>query len=124
MLTLPINKKWFDMSVNGTKKEEYRDIKPYWTKRLSGLIGINESELFRDVKIAKDKHKTICYLTSTKPKVMYRNGYSIRSPYFIATVRLKIGYGKKEWGALDEICYILEYVEIIEVGNLEEKRNE
>ena len=30
MLTLPIKKKWFDMILSGEKKEEYREIKPYW----------------------------------------------------------------------------------------------
>ena len=34
MLILPIKKKWFDMIKLGEKKEEYREIKPYWTKRL------------------------------------------------------------------------------------------
>lgn len=27
-------KKWFDEILAGTKKIEYREIKPYWTKRL------------------------------------------------------------------------------------------
>lgn len=78
--------------------------------------------MLKDVKTANDKNKTIYYLS--KAKVMYRNGYSLRSPYFIATVRLKIGHGKKEWGASDEISYILEYVEIVEVGNSEDSQNE
>ena len=30
MLTLPIKKKWFDMILSGEKKEEYREIKPYY----------------------------------------------------------------------------------------------
>ena len=34
MLTLPIKKKWFDMIKSGEKKEEYREIKNYWTTRL------------------------------------------------------------------------------------------
>ena len=38
MLTLPIKKKWFDMIKTGEKKEEYREIKPYWTKRLSNNL--------------------------------------------------------------------------------------
>ncbi len=33
MLVLPIQKKWFDMIRSGEKKEEYREIKEYWTKR-------------------------------------------------------------------------------------------
>lgn len=33
-LFLILTKKWFDMIASGEKKEEYREIKPYWTKRL------------------------------------------------------------------------------------------
>lgn len=32
-LILPIKKKWFDMILSGEKKEEYREMKPYWEKR-------------------------------------------------------------------------------------------
>ena len=34
ILYLPLKKKWFDMIVSGIKKEEYREINDYWTKRL------------------------------------------------------------------------------------------
>lgn len=34
MLILPIKRKWFDMILSGEKKEEYRDIKPYYDTRL------------------------------------------------------------------------------------------
>ena len=34
MLVLPIKKKWFDMIASGEKKEEYREIKPYYNKCL------------------------------------------------------------------------------------------
>jgi hypothetical protein len=30
MLTLPIQKKWYDMILSGEKKEEYREIKQYF----------------------------------------------------------------------------------------------
>ena len=33
-LTLFLKKKWFDMIASGEKTEEYREIKPYWEKRL------------------------------------------------------------------------------------------
>lgn len=33
MLTIPIKKKWYDMILSGEKKEEYREIKPYWEVR-------------------------------------------------------------------------------------------
>lgn len=48
VLTLVVSKQWFDMIVSGEKTEEYREIKPYWIKRLvnqdadSGFIGLDE----------------------------------------------------------------------------------
>lgn len=35
ILTLTVSKQWFDMIVAGEKTEEYREIKPYWIKRLT-----------------------------------------------------------------------------------------
>ena len=34
MLELVLKEKWYRMIESGEKTEEYRDIKPYWTKRL------------------------------------------------------------------------------------------
>ncbi len=34
ILHLTLMKEWFDQILDGTKKVEYREIKPYWTKRL------------------------------------------------------------------------------------------
>lgn len=34
VLTLSVKKEWFDKIVSNEKKEEYREIKPYWVARL------------------------------------------------------------------------------------------
>jgi len=34
ILHLTLKKEWFDKILSGQKKIEYRDIKPYWQKRL------------------------------------------------------------------------------------------
>jgi hypothetical protein len=34
ILYLTLYKKWFDLIASGKKKEEYREDKPYWQKRL------------------------------------------------------------------------------------------
>ena len=39
MLILPIKKKWFDMIASGEKKEEYREIKPYYDSRFMNAFG-------------------------------------------------------------------------------------
>ena len=36
ILHLTLLKKWFDLIAIGKKTKEYRDVKPYWTKRLIG----------------------------------------------------------------------------------------
>jgi len=36
ILHLTLIKKYFDLIASGKKIKEYRDIKPYWTKRLLG----------------------------------------------------------------------------------------
>ncbi|MFW5705163.1 MAG: ASCH domain-containing protein [Nanoarchaeota archaeon] len=38
ILHLNLFKKYFKQIANGEKKIEYREIKPYWTKRLVGTI--------------------------------------------------------------------------------------
>lgn len=74
ILYLTLKKKWFDMIASGEKKEEYREIKSWWKKRL-----INEDENF-DV-------------------VVFRNGYSENAPTIGVEFKgLFLGYGKKEWG--------------------------
>jgi hypothetical protein len=39
VLHLTLMRKWFIAILRGTKKIEYREIKPYWTKRLSDKDG-------------------------------------------------------------------------------------
>jgi len=34
VLNLPVTKEWFNKILSGAKKEDFREIKPYWNKRL------------------------------------------------------------------------------------------
>lgn len=81
MLILPIKKKWFDMILSGEKKEEYREIKPYYEIRFKNL--------WEDTIAPK----------LTKRKIMFRNGYHKDSPSFVAECTCTIGTGREEWGA-------------------------
>ena len=87
-LYLTLKKNWFDLILSGEKKEEYREIKPYWEKRLMG----------------KKYDRTI-----------FRNGYGTNAPQF--TIKLKSitqGTGKSEWGAEEGKTYfVLSLGEII-----------
>lgn len=38
MLTFNLKKEWFDKIVSGEKTHEYREVKDYWTKRITKAI--------------------------------------------------------------------------------------
>jgi hypothetical protein len=70
ILHLTIMKKWFDEIACGKKKIEYREIKPYWTKRLFDEEGNPIKYSF----------------------VLFRNGYSKNCPKMLVEFKgLKIG---------------------------------
>lgn len=109
MLTLPIKKKWFDMIKSGEKKEEYREIKPYYASRffrnyiISGC-GIEEYLL-------KDYNNP-----EVNRIVILRNGYRKDSPKIRCYVNIKKGYGKQEWGAEPgKLYYVLSILSVEEV---------
>ena len=86
MLTLPIKRQWYDQILAGTKKIEYREIKPYWTSRFFKELGIegssDESEIALIKKIKRQKKHF---------DVKFKNGYEPDSPSFIAKCWLDIG---------------------------------
>lgn len=93
MLILPIKRKWFDMILSGEKKEEYRDIKPYYDTRLMdtfGMIWVGD-ELIRAQLPELQKNRV--------QLVAFRNGYGKDVPTIWAECSLSAGYGREEWGA-------------------------
>lgn len=90
VLHLTLKKQWFDMIASGVKKEEYRELKPYWHKRLG-------------------------FAAENYDIVQFRNGYRPDSP--VVRVELKEvlrGLGIIEWGAPPaQTVYILRLGSII-----------
>lgn len=98
-LILPIKKKWFDMILSGEKKEEYREIKPYYTTRFTHAFLLKEPYVYQDW---------------SPITVIFRNGYSSDSPSFVARTSLSIDEGNPEWGAeLGVKYYVLHIEEIV-----------
>lgn len=105
MLVLPIKKKWFDMILSGKKKEEYREIKPYY-----------ESRFFNDYP---DKNGE--YTFQRNMNVIFRDGYRKDSPSIKCYVEIKKGYGKPEWGAEPgKLYYVLKILNVGEVTNVKD----
>ena len=110
MLTLPIKKKWFDMIVSGEKKEEYREIKPYYDSRFMNAFGF----LLVGGQMAAPEE-------IRKPwpvLVVFRNGYSKDSPEVVCKCTLQFGKGKPEWGAEPGTLYY-----VLKIEKVEEVRN-
>lgn len=118
MLTLPIQKRWFDMILSGEKKEEYRDIKEYYETRFQNLFGAltvhsvsvfsdnEEYELLQGESVIKQIRK------DSVQEIIFRNGYSKDSKAIKARCKLRIGKGRPEWGAEpDKQYYILEILD-------------
>lgn len=77
-LHLTLKKKWFEMILSGEKKEEYREIKPYWSSRL------------RDKGYCLKEFDLICF----------KNGYQRDAPtIYVECKGIQIRPGKSEWGA-------------------------
>ena len=99
MLILPIKKKWFDMILSGEKREEYRELSPYYKTRFKKLF---EMYPYSYIPCGGDT-----------AEIKLRNGYSLKSPSCVIKSTLDIGNGKPEWGAkLGEEYYILKIMEV------------
>jgi hypothetical protein len=124
ILDLPLKKEWYEMIENGIKKEEYRDIKPYWCNRLLGgtSYGIKDywqsvlESTFEAVKEHGERipdsynlHHLLIWQYGTRDytHVRFRYGYTKRTMLFELD-KITIGKGKTEWGApADKEVFIL-----------------
>lgn len=102
--------KWYDMIASGEKKEEYREIKPYWQKRLMecyqhGFCRHHSCIECIDIPwLCVDKHfDAVCY----------HRGYSNTTIIF-KLKGISIGKGNPEWGAPEQEVFILELGERLE----------
>ena len=108
ILDLPLKKEWYNMIETNIKTEEYREVKPYWIKRILRTINIeythyiavdnecaefytNNIELLRIDLEAGGFHKKVSH-------VRFSYGYTKRT-MLREIESITIGYGKPEWGA-------------------------
>jgi len=83
ILHLTLKKRWFDMIADGHKTEEYREMKPYWQKRLR--------------------------MGRWYDAVSFRNGYSKDARKMLIECKgVFIGHGVQAWGAPKEEVYIIQ----------------
>lgn len=98
ILHLNLKREWFDLILSGEKKEEYREIKSFWIKRLKFDIW------------------------NTKPfdVIYFKNGYQKDAPEMhVELMNIRIGKPKYEWSksSINQDVYILELGKIIQTKN-------
>lgn len=89
-LTLSLKRKWFDLIKSGEKKEEYREIKPFWKKRLRNVVLKTAlSTVYEGFQRYDRLVFTLGYpkADDTERRITFKNP------------RIRIGTGKPEWGA-------------------------
>lgn len=97
-LHLSLKKEWYNMIESGIKTEEYREIKPFWCKRL--IHDYDEAMEEFGVIIFDDKN------FKQYDVVKFSYGYTKRTMTF-EIENISVGYGNKEWGAPDNIVFII-----------------
>lgn len=122
-LNLTLNKKWFDLIASGIKKEEYREIKPYWINRFTWHEFHSETTCYESLMDAFESDAQSSYPTGVIRNdfdiVSANNGYSKDCP----NVKWKhegitIGEGNPEWGAEPGKKYF-----ILKIGELIKENN-
>lgn len=96
------------MIASGEKKEEYRELKDYWYKRLGYRYDSDRETGYYNHEFTEFDI------------VRFRNGYSKDAPAIdIKCEGIRIDYdGKREWGYVGK-CFIIELGEIISMSNSE-----
>ena len=116
VLNLVVTKKWFDMIVQGKKKEEYRLIKDFWMSRLLLIkdeeckdfdkydkLHISKTfEMLIDINTIKEKlnNGTMKFVPFTH--VLFKNGYYDDSPKVEKEIE-SISIGKPKMGLCPEL---------------------
>lgn len=99
-LHLVLKHTWYDMIASGEKKEEYREIKPYWTKRLTDYNNIHK--WFKDIAERKFDISIPCRYSY----LCFHRGYTSTTMTFIVK-SIGVGKGKPEWGAPDKPVFVI-----------------
>lgn len=104
-LHLTLKKRWFEMILRGEKKEEYREIKPYWFMRLiykpekvMNYFGITEKPINQYCVDRIINHHAIMYGFNPIDTIVFKQGYSKNAPMVEVECRgIEVERTKSEW---------------------------
>jgi hypothetical protein len=97
ILPLVLKGKWYDMIASGEKKEEYRDAKLFWRKRITNVI----------YKAHNEDNPIV---------VAFSLGYKKQDMFFVADrISCKKGSNHPEWGEPETPHYVIKLGERVEL---------
>ena len=100
-LHLPLKAKWYEMIESGIKTEEYREIKPYWKRRL-----LKHGNCWGNNSLVVETYNKKFLLFEKYDIVKFSYGYTKRTMTF-EVKEIVIGKGNPEWGAPTEDVFII-----------------
>ena len=129
-LQLSLKKQWFEMTKQGIKKEDYREINSYWANRLLIYSNkLNANRQYWEILDGVTRENWLkCISNSISIGKIVFNHYDYNTmtlgyPKSTDSSRIlklehkgiEIGYGKPEWGAEpNKLYFIIKHGEIIE----------
>lgn len=93
ILHLTLQREWFDEIAKGEKTEEYREIKPYWTRQLENNVGF---VIFDEI--------------------YFKNGYAKNAP-FMRVIPGRIKKDVRELNGVKQMLYVIELEQVVEIRN-------
>ena len=115
-LHLNLHRKWFDMTISGEKKEDYRDITAHWCVRLFDFSKMICDPTEYTKEILKGNFDDLDFVfTKTFKTTTLSNGYAKdRDQFQIEHKGIEIREGKEEWGAeKGKKYFVIKHGEII-----------
>ncbi len=112
ILYLPLKKKWYEMIERGEKLEEYRELNPFWQKRLLrcypmfDMPSIDGQCIEEGIGACAGCTAAMCPQFKHFDVVCFSYGYTKRRMMFECK-GITIGRGRPEWGAPDHETFII-----------------
>lgn len=116
ILHLTLKRKWFDRIACGDKKEEYRDIKPYWVNRLVDELKPKEGP----TDFTFNLHGFLYEMQTPKEYdiVEFRNGYSKDAPTMQVECRgITDGFTSLKWADEYKPAFVIKLGKILSIKN-------
>lgn len=107
VLHVIIKREWFNLIASGEKKEEYREIKPYWMEKLLSSYSVSMKPNSKLLKSGTLREFDV---------VLFQNGYRDDAPkMYVEFKGVHIGKPNPRWsdGSVPEECFVIQLGRIL-----------